>query len=241
VAGHDLIPASAYEELPQDSVEQFLVLTAVAEATLASEEKISGGDSSGLRKRFMGELGAVADELGVGILPPLSSGGLTTSDWQDFRAALAGLKTRLRLRKVSVSRNDSVELNRVTKARIELEIDNLRRLIGSADLTDKKKVILNKKLDELLDELHRRRLSFAKLAAVVAAVAGIIGGTTSTIANAPEALESIGKILQLIGEAKAVEEEEQLLLAPPPKALPAPKQAGNSSDDAPNEISESGE
>jgi hypothetical protein len=70
--------------------------------------------------------------------------------------------------------------------------------------------------------LHKRRLSFAKLAAVAAAIAGTLGGVSVTAANAPDAVETLGKILHWVGEAKAVEEEEQLLLSPPSRALPAP-------------------
>jgi len=222
MAGFDLIPAEAYESLPSEPTARFLAMAAVAETRL-----LKGSASENVRKRFMGELAAAASELGVGKLPAFPSGLIGEPAWESFLGELGALKTRLRLRTLTAGLQDSVGLALPAKAVIEHEVEILRRLIIESNLPEGKKSRLQAKLNEFIEELHRKRLGFAKLAAVAAAVAGVFGGTSVGLANAPKAMQTIGKILQLVGEAKSAEEEDQLLISPPLQALPAPGNQGD--------------
>ncbi|HEX8654874.1 MAG TPA: hypothetical protein VF693_06605 [Allosphingosinicella sp.] len=220
---YDFIPEELYEHLPEDRTEQFWMLFEAATLRFNEVSASMSGDPLHLSKiRYMSQIDVIAHELGIGSLPVPTGPPVTDNEWNSFQSALTAIRTRFRLRKARISGEFSVFLGRATKFRIEQEIERLRDLITKANLPDKKKKALYKKLDELLGELHRQRLSFAKLASIAAAIAGVLGGSSTALANGPEAIEMIGRILQWVGEEKAAEDEEQLALAAPPKALPPP-------------------
>lgn len=229
MADYDFIPAQAYQELSEDPGQQFLELAAVAETNFNARLKSAqGAKADTLRKAYIGQLNAVSEELGFGELPLPAPGIVNDVEWSNFQGGLTAVKTKIRIRSHKSAGPDSVLLSRIGKARIEQEIDRLRRIVDESDLSDKKKEALRTKLDELVEELHRQRLSFAKLAAIAAAIAAFLGGSTTTMANGPRAMETIVRILQYVGEEKQAEELEQARLAAPPKALPRPE---NESED----------
>jgi hypothetical protein len=220
---HDFLPDDVFHDLPSDPGEKFLALYDIA--TERYKKEIEGKreeTKDSITIAYMAQISVIARELGLGTIPRAMTSPVIEGEWQNFRSAISAIKTKHRLRASATIDSSSVSLGRVTKFRIEQEIERLRQLISDADLPEKKKKSLYSKLDELVEELHRQRLSFAKLAAVAAAIAGVLGGSTATLANGPEAIEVIGRILHWVGEEKAAEDEEQLLLSGPPKALPPP-------------------
>lgn len=110
---------------------------------------------------------------------------------------------------------DSVELGRVTKAKIQQEVDQLRTYIAALDVPDAKKQVMNDKLDDLLYELSKRRLSFARVMAVAASIMGVVGGSAGAIAAAPKIPSGISFIISLIGQDKEIEDQERARLSPP--------------------------
>jgi hypothetical protein len=219
---YDFIPPEVYETLPDDQAEQFLLLAEIAEQNFRQRHaSASGGKADAQRKAYIGQLNALSTELGFGALPFPEPGTVTDAEWSAFQSGLTAVKTKIRLRLRKSSDFAMRPLGIVTRARIEQEIERLRRLIADSDMDDYKKSILNAKLDELYDELRRERLNFVKIATVVAAVAAAIGGSTATLADGPEAFESVGRILRWIGEAN--DEPPQKALPKPAKELSGPK------------------
>jgi hypothetical protein len=220
---YNFIPDDVFDRLPEDTGERFEALVDIARGQykLAAANK-QKADQDQVTIAFMSQIRVIAKELGLGNIRVATSTPVLPNEWTQFESDLVTLRTKRRLRKGGFNIEASVELSRVTKFRIEQEIEKLRDLVNSSELPAKKQKALNGKLDELLEELHRQRLSFTKLAAVAAAIAGVLGGTSATLANGPEAVATIGRILHWVGEEKAAEEEEQLKLAAPLKALPAP-------------------
>ena len=77
-------------------------------------------------------------------------------------------------------------------------------------------------LDEFGAELNRPRLNYGAVAMVASALLAGLAGVTSTLADAPNATQTVGTILKWIGQDKEAEEREQERLGPPSLMLPAP-------------------
>jgi hypothetical protein len=242
---YDLIPEETYEALPQEANDKFAVLVRVAQTNLGRllDQSSSGDFSTEIRAQFISIITGIADALGVEGLPDLGHDVTNYDKYQMFQVHLAGVVARVRLQGQLVAKPHSVELGRVTKARIQQEIDQLRLSIKQSDLEDKKKTALFDKLDDLEDELSKKRLSFARTMAIAASIMTIAGAGTTALANGPEAKDTITRIIGYIGADKAAEEAERLRLQPPPKALPdhtepqvKPQPRGFFSDDLDDDV-----
>jgi hypothetical protein len=146
--------------------------------------------------------------------------------------AVTRVSTRLRLKLSGRNHALSVALPRTTKTKLFAQIERLRQLVQSADLSEKQKLKLFEKLDELHGIVIAPRTDFARMMAVVAFVAAALGGSTAFLADAPGA---IATITALIGEAKELEEEEQMLIQAEKEPLQIEDQRENtgSADDIP--------
>lgn len=222
MSDYDLIPEEAYKSLPQEPNEKFAFLVRIAQTNLARllDNSNSNDFSSEIRSQFISIVSSMADALAIQGLPKLGNDLADYDQYQVFQVYLAGVIARVRLQSQLVPRPHSVELGRITKAKIQQEIDQLRRSIDGSDLPDKKKATLRDKLDELETELAKQRLSFARTMAIAASIMTIAGGGTAALASAPKATETVMTIIRLVGDDKEKEEQERLRLAPPPKALP---------------------
>jgi hypothetical protein len=219
---YDLIPEEAYEASPQESNDKFAFLVRIAQTNLARllDQSNSNDFSSEIRSQFISIIGGIADALGIEGLPAIGNDLADYNQYQLFQVFLAGLVAKVRLQGQLVPRPFSVEIGRITKAKIQQEIDQLRRSIDASELTDAKKSALRDKLDELQTELEKKRLSFAHTMAIAASIMTIVGGGTAALASAPKAAETVMTIIRLVGEDKEKEEQERLRLSPPLKALP---------------------
>ncbi|MEG3087728.1 hypothetical protein [Sphingomonas sp. PB4P5] len=219
---YDLIPEEPYDNLPQEPNDQFAVLVRIAQRNLGRllDNSNSNDFSVEIRSQFISIVSGIADALGIEGLPPIGKDLADYNQYQMFQVYLAGLVAKVRLQGQLVARPLSVELGRVTKAKIQQQIDQLRRSIDDSDLDDTKKAALSDKLDDLQAELDKKRLSFARTMAIAASIMTIVGGGTAALANGPKAAETVMDIIRLVGEDKEKEEQERLRLLPPPKALP---------------------
>lgn len=219
---YDLIPEESYDNLPSEDNDKFAVLVRIAQNNLARllDNSNSNEFSDEIRSQFISIVSGMAETLGIEGLPDIDGGIATYSQYRSFQVYLAGIVAKVRLQGNLVARPFSVELGRITKAKIQHEIGQLRSSIQSSELTDKKKDALLAKLDELEEELTKKRLGFARTMAIAASIMTIAGGGTATLANSPKAVEAVITIMRLVGDDKEKEEQERLRLAPPPKALP---------------------
>ena len=142
-------------------------------------------------------------------------------EFSKFSLAVQGEVARIRIRGRRSRNSVSVQLTDNTRTKIEHYISRLRETINKSDLPDARKKTLHGKLDELADELGKRRLNLGKTMAVLSMVLVGLGSATTIAADGPSA---ITHIMQLIGVDKESEDAAVSRLAPPPKALPAPPQ-----------------
>jgi hypothetical protein len=163
----------------------------------------------------MNTVSSAAEELGVkGI--DISA---VSENFENFMMSVTRVTTRLRLKASSSFHALSVAIPRVSKAKIINQIEKLRKLIGESDLTEKEKNRANRELDGLIQTVAANRVDLGRVMATVAFLSVAIGGTTSFLADAPEALITISAV---IGEAKLAEEEElrQIQAEEKPLAIP---------------------
>lgn len=224
MSAYDLIPEETYENLPEEDADKFVLLVRTAQANLQRmlDDSNAREFSDELRSQFMATIQGIAEALGAAGLSEIRPSA-EYGDYTHFQVLLAGILARTRLRSDLIAKPHSVELGRVTRAKIRQEVDQLRAYIEEADLTPAKRTALNDKLDELLVELDHRRLSFAKTMAIAASIMGTIGGTAGAIAAAPKIPTGVSFIISLIGQDKEHEDAEIARLAPPPLAISSSK------------------
>lgn len=231
MSNYDLIPEEVYLNLPDEPADKFVVLVRTAQANM--QRMLDDGNSADfaneLRSQFMAIIQGTADALGIEGLSDFTP-SMNYSDYNHFQIVVTGIVARVRLLSNSLSLPDSVELGKVTKAKIHQEIEQLRRYIDELDVSEAKKQAMNDKLDDLLYELGKRRLSFARAMAVAASIMSVIGGSATAIAAAPKIPNGISYIISLIGHDKNLEDSERARLSPPTlkiehKSISKPKTA----------------
>lgn len=177
---------------------------------------------SAIRVQYMNIVAAAAEELGIdGIKIDYDHSSVATQ-YESFLGAVTYHSTKLNLRTTSGSDSESVLLANATRAKIELQVRRLRDMVLKSDLAPSRKEGLLKKLDELSQEIIKPRPRFALVLAVIAAVGVATSESTSFLADAPDAMLTIAR---LIGVDKEAEEAEQKRLGAPiaQKTLPPPK------------------
>jgi hypothetical protein len=117
-----------------------------------------------------------------------------------------------------------VRIANKTRGRIEQQIAKLRDFIINSELPERQRKGLLDKLNELSVELSQPRVQFGKVFAILGIVGATMLGTTSFLAEVPNAISTI---TSLLGADKIAEDAEAERLGPPPapKALPAKPRA----------------
>lgn len=218
---YDLIPIEAYEDLPPDPKDQFTKLVGVARANLTRlmDSSDSGEFAVELRSQFTFLISSIADALGVDGLPPVDPVKLDYEAYNTFQIYLSGVVARMHLGGKMLARPQSVQLGVRNKARIQQQLNTLRRYIEESHLPDEKKKALREKVEKLQKELDKERVGFGRVMEVMAAVGPYILGAPGFVAAFPDAQEVVMSVISLIGQDKEAEEAERLRLAPPPRQL----------------------
>ncbi|MEI6484937.1 MAG: hypothetical protein WCO11_01570 [Sphingomonadales bacterium] len=217
MSSYDLIPEEVYLNLPDEPADKFVLLVRTAQSNLQRmlDDSNSNDFANELRSQFMAIIQGTAEALGIEGLSNFTP-SMDYSDYNHFQIVVTGIVARVRLLSNSLSLPDSVELGKKTKAKIYQEVDQLRIYISELDISVTKKQAMNDKLDDLLHELGKRRLSFARAMAVAASIMSVVGGSAGAIAAAPKIPSGISYIISLIGHDKDLEDSEKARLAPPP-------------------------
>lgn len=220
----DIISDDDYANLPSEPEEQFITIEAICRRNMSSlitQETPTNYDVM-VRLSYMSTVAAAAEELGVGSLYPYEQLSDPTDGFQDFLLSANSLVTRLRIRRAGKNSATSVHLANKTRGLIEIQINKLREIISKSDLEDDRKKVLFNKLNDLLFEVSNPKVSFGKVMAILAHIGVGVGLSTGFLADAPEAIATITK---LIGMDKEAELQEARRLGPPPKPkqLASPK------------------
>lgn len=227
---HDLVSPEDYASLPTELGERFAAFEEICRRNLnrsITRETEEYFDRL-IRLQYMTLVSAAAEECGVaGLEFPWHLEDPYTA-FQNFLLKAAGAAARFRLRGPGKPDAYSVRLAGKTRGRIEQQIAKLRDIVTNSDLSEGQRKRLLGKLDDLSVELSQPRVGFGKVMAILGVVSAALVGTTTFLAEAPNA---VATITSLLGADKAAEEAEAERLGPPPapkslpsqpRALPAP-------------------
>jgi hypothetical protein len=220
---YELMTEADYASLPDDPEGQFVALEAICRRGISKliNQETSNYYDSMVRLQYMSTVFAAAQELGISGLHNYEERSNTADAFDNFLLSANAVVTKIRLRKAGSNSQNSVRLSNRSRSRIEMQVEALRALVRDGDFPEHRKDALLRKLGELSEEIFRERVSFSRVMAIIAYVSAAIGGTTSFLASAPDAITTI---VRVIGEDKEAEEAEAQRLgsAPKPRVLPSP-------------------
>lgn len=220
-----LLELDDYERAPTEPHRKFAVLEQAARRRMNEimDSTQSGDLATELRTQYTTLMIAMANALGIsGVTYPEGAFQHEWEEYQAFSLKVQGVVARIMLDEHLVSGAHSVQLASTTKAKIEGQLSVLRGLIENSDMPAKRRAKLIAQLDEFGAELNRPRLNYAAVAMIATAFLASIQGVTSTLADAPNAYQTVGAILKWIGQDKVAEEQERERLGAPTQMLPAP-------------------
>jgi len=224
----DLISSEEYDDLSEDDEQCFVEYEAKCRHNM--NQMLDGEQSSeyiiSVQQQYMAEVYSVAQECGItGISSPdLDKGGSHHfTAFSRFLLDAQGEVARIRVRGRRSRNSLSVQLRENTRTKIQHYVSRIREIIDKSTLPNHRKKVMRDKLDELLEELEKRRLNLGKTMLVLSVVLSGLSAASNATIIAAEGQAAIGHILSLIGMDKESEEAALSRLAPPPKALPAPE------------------
>ncbi|MGY5806229.1 hypothetical protein ACXHXG_00850 [Rhizobium sp. LEGMi198b] len=163
-------------------------------------------------------------------------------DWDDiypaftsFDRALKRYIMEVKVRKSRVTKVYSVQLSPEDKERIHSLIREIREILTSADLQDRKRNSLFNKLNAFEADVDRVRTRFDNATLMAIDIIGVVDKGTNALKPINELLRRIQAIM---GNAKESEPEQNQLpppaerkkLPPPPKRIEGPSNGGFSRD-----------
>ncbi|WP_404925705.1 hypothetical protein [Mesorhizobium sp. ORM16] len=217
----ELVSPEDYASLPSDLAGRFVAFEEICRRNLnefITRETPAHFDQM-IRMEYMTLVCAAAEECGVEGFDFPWHLDQPHEAFQTFLLKAAGVAARFRLRGVGKLDTYSVRLASKTRGRIEQQIAKLRDIIINSELAEWQRKGLLDKLNDLSVELSQPRVQYSKFMAVLAVVCATLGGTTTFLAEAPNAVVTITRLL---GEDKIAEDAEADRLGPPPapKSLP---------------------
>lgn len=224
---YELVTAADYNNLPEDNELKFLTLEEICRRKMKELLKKSGTLSSDneIKRQYINTICTISSELKIEIYKDTNSIRkiFLNNNFDMYIRNIDDIVTRIRLRKTSDDNSYSVCLKTKTRALIEREIAKLREIISRADLPPSKQEALLRRLDELQAEIYKGRVEFGKALAVMAFIMAGTATTTGFLADAPNAIATITKLL---GVDKVAEDAERERLGgpAPQRALPSPGQ-----------------
>ncbi|MDW3183029.1 hypothetical protein [Roseobacter sp.] len=225
-----LLRREDFDNLPQGNIARWLELRDLLEVRLNSNSDLQNGFEDGDLLEYVQVLNASANELGLGAIGDFEPTNVSES-FPHFRSQVAAMAARLSIRETRAKADDVLLISQPAQERLLDEISRLRGSVQEADLAQKKKQKILKLLSALEEEINEGRIEYSALMKTLAFCAAGILGTTSFLADAPDAITTI---IQIVGLQKEVEDKKvetlQLPNEPaiprlpsPPKRLPSPQ------------------
>ncbi|WP_395328685.1 hypothetical protein WBP06_13570 [Novosphingobium sp. BL-8H] len=227
----ELITVEEMDELPDDPQEAFVIFEGICRRRMNAYISNIGindnTDADEIRIEYMTRIGAAAAAYGIVELADSYYTDFNPTDFKILYRKAVAAATRLNIEKRQKQKGSIVVLPSGTKERLKKHLEELRKAVATSDLGDKRKKILEGKLNAFSKELDGEKSNITVILAAVAVVAAGINQTLSGVNNFQKVIidmpKTVEAISNLVGK-ESLSEQEQAALPPPPsvKALPPP-------------------
>ncbi len=220
-----------WEDLPDDPELAFLVLEERlwAKVVKARAPKEIFGEIEQPNPRiveqeehsYVESIKGYIDETGIDIKFKDST-GLWDNDFPEFHGIVQYFKARLRTRTKMAffaKPGEMVSLSDDYKQEIHHLLNRVRKVVHASDLEQPKKDAIQKKINELNDEVDQSTTKLGRYKAVWLEVTEAVGEGAKNLEPAVKILERVGSIF---GKARAETDPAQLPSPATPKKLPGP-------------------
>lgn len=210
-----------YATLPADADLAFLHLEGHFKEVLQAEIDRAGRDAPGnvVYVEYISKVLAAITELGLqGTLSNKSVPAIEDVDYEtylNFSKDVEHLKTLLKIRKARRTQGYSIQLDALTRQKLDHHMQQLRQTFQKLEDERKREALLNK-LGALQNEVDRDRTRLDALADLTLTVAGVLD----------TAVEPVNKVLNSIARVLYGAQQEELKSLPAPKTpkqIPGPK------------------
>jgi hypothetical protein len=210
-----------YDDLPVDDGEAFAKLEAISRNRLYAEERDRDGDITFEDMlRYMNEVAALADQFEITeISYDPQPEGHYSHEFARFTRAVDYRLAQIRVRRSRRNQRDSVAITGPTREKIQHHLERLKAEVSAANIPEKRREALLRKIADFETELTRPRVNLAAVMAVIALASSAIHDNAETLIESPKILHAISV---LFGTAKAEEDEAASKLPKPEpfKAIP---------------------
>src|SRR5260370_35530241 len=200
----ELISAEECDDLSEDDEQCFVEFEAICRRNMTRmiNDQTSNNFDRSAQAQYMAAVSSVAVECGLTDLArsiPAENDNSFYDDFSQFCLAVQGEVARIRIRVRRSRTSVWVQLTDNTRTKIEHYISRLRETISKSNLPDHRKKSLRDKLDELTEELGKRRLNLGKTMVVLAVVMAGLQGVANMTTIAAEGEAAVSSIMKLIG------------------------------------------
>jgi hypothetical protein len=189
---YELISERDYYGLPEDPLEKWVEIEKICRRNLDRllENSRIKVPAAHLMREYMTVVSVAAHELGVeGVEYP--RGLFSDEAFHGFLRTTAGTSARIRLKKATKRSALSVALRPYTVDGLRKEFDRFRSIILEADVAAEKRQKLLDGIDGLTRMLEEPRFSLGRAFATLAWISVALAGTTSFLADGPDAIKTI--------------------------------------------------
>lgn len=229
----DFITPEQIDELPEDNPRAaFADFVRIAQRSLSDATRdIDDDQDSGwraildARHGFMNVVIAAAKKYDV---EPFASLEVPRVDdfnegvHRQFRADLDHYLTQLVLDSGARNRQGSVFISQESKDTIRTYVFHLHEVIEKADMSERKRALLLRRLADFEAELSKKRVNLGALGLLAITLMSAPGGIAAT---GEVGAKLIGNIMRELGDAKAIEDENRRLPSEDPRAITGPRKA----------------
>jgi hypothetical protein len=169
-----------YDNLPEDPQQAFLVIERAIRQTLYDRLRpLSHNDRPNVEYfDYMNHVRAAAEELGLSFLDDFGSTAYTNISEELFRNFIGEVDTYITRTRIAIGRRNkgySVAFDTVSKRKIAHLLGQIREIVDTAELDDRKKEALYARIVALQTEVDRSRTRFEAFGAYVIEAAGVLG------------------------------------------------------------------
>lgn len=219
-----MVENDPYDDLPDDPEQAFLKLEAHFRGGCERAVYEAGENerTDVYYVSYIARVLAAIQELGLQTAFQRSVPSIKDVDYHtylDFSKDVEHYTTMLKIRNSRRSKGLSVRFDAATKSAIRHLLEQIKQVVDSAELDDRKREALYARIRDLEHEVNRDRTSFGVFGALVIEACGIVGEAANKMKPAISMIERIGKAFS---QAKS-QEEASAALPPPAKRIEPPK------------------